>query len=68
MDNSVIIKGLNNGIIVVLDAGLDFEILKEKVTKKFKDSSKFLGNAKEVQTNKTFGRNLLCRSSGHEKG
>lgn len=45
MDNSVIIKGLNNGIIVVLDADLDFEILKEKVTKKFKDSSKFLGNA-----------------------
>ncbi len=45
MDNSVIIKGLNNGIIVVLDSVLDFEILKEKVTKKFRDSSKFLGNA-----------------------
>ena len=45
MDNSVIIKGLNNGIIVVLDPDIDFELLKEKVTKKFKDSSKFLGNA-----------------------
>lgn len=45
MDHSVIIKGLNNGIIVVLDASLTFELLKEKVSKKFKDSSKFLGNA-----------------------
>jgi len=45
MDNSVIIKGLNNGIIVVLDSKLDFETLKDKVTKKFRDSSKFLGNA-----------------------
>lgn len=45
MDNSVIIKGLNNGIIVVLDPTVEFELLKEKVTKKFKDSSKFLGNA-----------------------
>jgi len=45
MDNSVIIKGLNNGIIVVLDPTIEFELLKEKVSKKFKDSSKFLGNA-----------------------
>lgn len=45
MDNSVIIKGLNNGIIVVLDPNIEFNLLKEKVTKKFKDSSKFLGNA-----------------------
>ena len=45
MDNSVIIKGLNNGIIVVLDPVIEYELLKEKLTKKFKDSSKFLGNA-----------------------
>lgn len=45
MDNSVIIKGLNNGIIVVLDAEIEFDLLKEKVVKKFRDSSKFLGNA-----------------------
>ena len=45
MDNSVIIKGLNNGIIVVLDPNIEFNLLKEKVTKKFRDSSKFLGNA-----------------------
>lgn len=45
MDNSVIIKGLNNGIIVILDPNIEFDLLKEKVIKKFKDSSKFLGNA-----------------------
>ena len=45
MDNSVIIKGLNNGIIVVLDPNIEFNLLKEKVTKKFTDSSKLLGNA-----------------------
>lgn len=45
MDNSVIIKGLNNGIIVVLDPQIEFELLKEKVIKKFRDSSKFLGSA-----------------------
>lgn len=45
MDNSVIIKGLNNGIIVVLDPDIEYDLLKEKVFKKFKDSSKFLGSA-----------------------
>ncbi len=45
MDNSVIIKGLNHGIIVVLDSDIDYELLKENVSKKFKSSSKFLGNA-----------------------
>lgn len=45
MDNSVIIKGLNNGIIVVLNSEIEFDLLKEKVSKKFRDSSKFLGNA-----------------------
>jgi len=45
VDNSVIIKGLNHGIIVVLDSDIDYELLKENVSKKFKSSSKFLGNA-----------------------
>lgn len=45
MDNSVVIKANNFGIMVVLDAEIDFEKLKEKVAKKFKDSAKFLGNA-----------------------
>lgn len=45
MDNSVIIKGNPHGIVVVLDAEMPFSDLKEKIITKFKDSSKFLGNA-----------------------
>ena len=48
MDNSVIIKGNNHGITVVLDDSMDFEKLKECVAEKFKDSSKFLGAAPVV--------------------
>lgn len=44
MDNSVIIKGSNNGISIVLDEKLSFDEIKEKLTEKIKDSSKFLGN------------------------
>lgn len=43
MDNSVSIKGFNHGIAVVLDSTLDYEVLKEKVAKKFRDSAKFMG-------------------------
>ena len=46
MDNSVVIKGSRNGIIVVLDGQVEFGILKDMVAKKFADSSKFLGNCK----------------------
>ncbi len=46
MDNSVVIKGSRNGIIVVLDGQAEFGILKDMVAKKFADSSKFLGNCK----------------------
>ncbi|MBO7633328.1 MAG: septum site-determining protein MinC, partial [Lachnospiraceae bacterium] len=46
MDNSVVIKGSRNGIIVVLDGQVEFGILKDMVAKKFSDSSKFLGNCK----------------------
>lgn len=45
MNNSVIIKGNKHGIVVVLDAKIEFEQLKEEIAKKFKESSKFLGNA-----------------------
>lgn len=45
MNNSVIIKGTKSGIIVVLDSSMDFEELKQNVAAKFKESSKFLGNA-----------------------
>lgn len=48
MDNSVIIKGNNHGITVVLDAALEYEKLKSAVEEKFKDSSKFLGSAPVV--------------------
>ena len=48
MDNSVIIKGNNHGITVVLDAALEYSKLKAAVEEKFKDSSKFLGSAPVV--------------------
>ena len=45
MDQSVMIKGLNHGIVVVLDSAVDYETLKEKTAKRFRESAKFLGNA-----------------------
>ena len=46
MNNSVIIKGNKHGIVVVLDAAIDFSDLKEDIKVKFEESAKFLGNAK----------------------
>ncbi len=46
MNNSVVIKGNKHGIVVVLDADMEFSELKEHIATKFKDSAKFLGNAK----------------------
>lgn len=48
MNNSVIIKGNNHGITVVLDDKQDFEALKKQVAEKFTESSKFLGAAPVV--------------------
>lgn len=45
MDNSVIIKGSKNGIIVFLDEEMPFEELLENVSDKFKNASKFFNNA-----------------------
>jgi len=45
MNNAVIIKGTKSGIIIVLDSSMEFEELKQNVAAKFKESSKFLGNA-----------------------
>lgn len=45
MDTSVIIKGNKYGIVVVLDAVMKFEELKEKIAEKFHDSSKFFDKA-----------------------
>ncbi|MCR5793509.1 MAG: septum site-determining protein MinC [Lachnospiraceae bacterium] len=44
MDNSVIIKGTKSGIIVVLNAVITFEELKEAFIKKFEEASDFLGS------------------------
>lgn len=45
MKNSVVIKGNKYGIIVILDDSLPFSELKTQVAEKFKESSKFLGDA-----------------------
>ena len=43
MKNSVVIKGNNYGIVVVLDASIAFEQLKISLANKFSEASKFLG-------------------------
>ncbi len=45
MKNSVVIKGMKSGIVIMLDKNLEYEKLKGDITQKFKSSSKFLGNA-----------------------
>lgn len=45
MNNPVIIKGNKYGIVVVLDAFMKFDELKEKIAEKFRDSSKFFSKA-----------------------
>lgn len=45
MDNTVVIKGMQSGIVVMLDKEKNFEELKEDIIKKFKESAKFLGKA-----------------------
>lgn len=44
------IKGNKSGIILVLDAELEFNELTQEIAKKFKDSAKFLGNAQMALT------------------
>ena len=46
MAASVMIKGTKNGITLVLDENEEYDVLKEKVAKKFAESAKFLGNTK----------------------
>lgn len=46
MNNSVMIKGNKYGIIVVLSPEVPFDELKQIITDKFKESSKFFENAK----------------------
>lgn len=48
MKNTVMIKSFPNGIAVVLDPEAPFDILYTEMGRKFRDSSKFFGNAKMV--------------------
>lgn len=43
--NSVVIKAHNGGIVIVLDAVMDFDELKEKIAAKFRESAHFFNNA-----------------------
>ncbi|MBE5935943.1 MAG: septum site-determining protein MinC [Lachnospiraceae bacterium] len=45
MDNTVVIKGMQSGIVVMLDDKKDYDELKEDIKNKFIESSKFLGKA-----------------------
>lgn len=45
MKNSVVVKAHSGGIVVVLDAFLDFEELKVDIAVKFNESAKFFGHA-----------------------
>lgn len=45
MKNSVVIKGMKSGIVIMLDKNLEYEKLKGDIAQKFKSSSAFLGNA-----------------------
>lgn len=48
MDNSVIIKANNSGIILIMDDEIPFSELKEKMILKLKETSEFLGEARVV--------------------
>lgn len=56
MNNPVIIKGNKYGIVVVLDAFMKFDELKDKIAEKFRDSSKFFSKAQMAISFE--GRNL----------
>lgn len=55
-DNYVIFKGGKNGIIVLLDKDVSFDILKEQLSKKVADAQKFFDKSKSPITFK--GRTL----------
>lgn len=55
-DNYVIFKGTRNGIIVLLNRDVNFDILKEQLRKKVGDAKKFFKGAKSTITFK--GREL----------
>ena len=45
MENTVIIKGMQSGIVVILDEKKKYEELKKDIKEKFVESAKFLGKA-----------------------
>ena len=49
-DNSVMVKGYKDGILLVLDNDLPFDELLERIRRKFSESAKFLGSAKLALT------------------
>jgi len=49
-DNSVVVKGYKDGILLVLDDAKPFDELLERIRSKFADSAKFLGSAKLALT------------------
>lgn len=48
MSDTVVIKGTKSGIILVLSADADYEVLKKDVAAKFKASAAFLGEAQKA--------------------
>ncbi len=50
MDTSVVIKGYKNGIILQLNDELPFSELKKRIRAKFRESAKFLGDARMALT------------------
>lgn len=50
MNNNVLIKGNKYGLTIILDPLTDFEIIKEDLTKKIKEASKFFDQAKLALT------------------
>ncbi len=50
MDNSVMIKGYKDGILLILDPDMPFENLLDIIRNKFESSAKFLGSAKLALT------------------
>lgn len=50
MNDTVVIKGTKSGIILVLNADTEYDVLKKDVAAKFKASAAFLGEAQKAIT------------------
>ncbi len=45
MNNSVVIKGMSSGLIILLDSNLPYDVLRNDIITKFETSASFLGQA-----------------------